>query len=58
MKILYGIKIYHITNDKCVQKITRYSSLTNLEYKPRGLMAENNNVCKTIRRKHMLSITI
>ena len=27
------------------------SSLTNLEYKPREIMAENYIVCKTIRQK-------
>ena len=31
------------------------SSPTNLEYKRRGLMVENN-VCKTIDRKYMLPI--
>ena len=48
MKILYVIK-NHKTDDKCVRKITRTSSPTKFEYKPRGLMAENNNVCKTIK---------
>ena len=42
---------YHIANGKCVQKITRDSSPTNLECKARGFMTESNNVCKTIRQE-------
>ena len=33
------------------QNFTHYSSLANVKFEPRELMAENNNVYKTIRKK-------
>ena len=33
------------------KKFKRNTSPTNLEYKPREIMAENNTVCKTVRQK-------
>ena len=41
------------------KKISRNSSPTDLEYKSREVMAENNIVCETTRQKiYMLSFTI
>ena len=38
-------------NQNDPKKFTRNSSTINLEYKPRRLMPENDNVCKTIRQE-------
>ena len=38
-------------NQNHPNKIPRKTSLTHLECKPRGLMTETNNVCKTARQK-------
>ena len=41
MKISYVIKFSSHNKCKCVEKIMRNSSPTNLQYKPHGLMTEN-----------------
>ena len=60
-RILILEKFYHITvcsgQDKPVSLTKQsdlkqnYSSPTNLKYNQRGLVAENNNVYRTIRKK-------
>ena len=54
IKILSHKRVLRQRGSKEIQKKkknTINSSATNLGYKPVGLIAENNNVCKTIRQK-------